>query len=56
VPDRVRGAADALLADPGLALARTEDAWQALSPEFTLRRSVLRILEFVSLNRLNAPF
>jgi hypothetical protein len=54
-PDAIRAAADALLSDPADAIARAEDAASKLSPVFTLRHSVQRIVEFVAMHKLNAP-
>jgi hypothetical protein len=52
--ERIAQAADALLADPAEALARTEAAWQALTPDFTMRRAAEQIVEFIALHGANA--
>jgi len=52
--ERIVHAADALLADPAEALARTEAAWQALSPDFTMRRAAEQIVQFAALHGGNA--
>jgi hypothetical protein len=52
-PDRIVAAAEALLANPADALARTEATFQAMSPAFTLRQAVLNIVQFVGLHEAN---
>jgi hypothetical protein len=53
-PERITQAVDAVLSDPAEALARTEAAWQALTPDFTMRRAAEQILQFVGLHGANA--
>lgn len=52
--ERIVQAVDSLLADPAEALARTESAFQALTPDFTMRRAAEQILQFTSLHGGNA--
>jgi hypothetical protein len=52
--ERIVQAADALLADPAEALERTEAAWQALTPDFTMRRAAEQIVQFAALHAGNA--
>ncbi len=52
--ERITQAVDAMLADPAEALARTEAAWQALSPAFTMRRAAEQIVQFAALHGANA--
>lgn len=52
-PERVAAAADALLSDPGEALARTEAAWQALARDVTMRRAAEQIVQFAGLYAAN---
>ncbi len=54
-PEEIGAACEAVLADPEQAIARTEETWQALHETFGLRRSVERIIHFVSLHSLNDP-
>lgn len=51
---RVRQAADALLAEPAEALARTEAAREALSPWATMNHAARTIMQFVALHEANA--
>lgn len=51
---QIAGAADALLANPAEALARTEASYQALAAEFTMQRAARQIIEFVGLHGANA--
>jgi hypothetical protein len=51
---RIVQAADALLSHPGDALERTEATWQALTPDFTMRRAAEQIMQFVALHGSNA--
>jgi hypothetical protein len=51
--DAVRQAAEAALADPAQALTRTEEAFDALSVPFGLRRSAMQIVQFVSMHAFN---
>jgi hypothetical protein len=53
-PERIRQAADMLLADPAEAVARTETAWQALSSWATMRHAAMNIMQFVALHDTNA--
>lgn len=53
-PERISQAVDALLADPAEALARTEAARQALTPNFTMRRAAEQIVQFAALHGGNA--
>lgn len=53
-PERIAAAADALLADPAEAMARTEAAWQALSRDFAMRRAAVQIMQFATLQEANA--
>jgi hypothetical protein len=43
-----------VLVDPADALARTETAWQALTPAFTMRRAAEQIVQFAALHGANA--
>jgi hypothetical protein len=52
--ERIVQAVEAVLADPADALARTEVAWQALTPDFTMRRAAEQMVQFVALHGLNA--
>lgn len=52
--ERIAGAVDALLSDPTEAVARAEAAWQALTPDFTMRRAAEQILQFLVLHGANA--
>jgi hypothetical protein len=52
--EQIVRAVDAALADPAEALARTEAAWHALTPDFTMRRAAEQIVEFVGLHGANA--
>ena len=52
--ERIAQAVESLLADPADALARTETAWQALTPDFTMRRAAEQILQFAALHGVNA--
>ena len=52
--DRITQAVEALLDDPAEALVRTEAAWHALTPGFTMRRAAEQIVQFVMLSGLNA--
>jgi hypothetical protein len=52
--ERIVQAVDALLADPADALACTESAWQALTPDFTMRRAAEQILQFATMQGGNA--
>ncbi|HTB46350.1 MAG TPA: glycosyltransferase [Acetobacteraceae bacterium] len=52
--ERIVQAVEAVLADPVEAVARTEAAWQALTPDFTMRRAAEQIVQFASLHGTNA--
>jgi hypothetical protein len=52
--ERIEHAVDALLSGPAEALARTEAAWQALAPDFSMRRAAQQIVQFTRLQGLNA--
>jgi hypothetical protein len=51
--ERIVQAVDAVLDDPAEALARTEAAWRALSPDFTMRRAAEQIEQFTALHAMN---
>ena len=53
-PEQIGQAVNTVLAEPAAAIQRTEDAWQALSGPFGLRRSVSQIAQFALLHRVNA--
>ena len=53
-PERIVQAVEAVLADPAEALDRTEAAWQALTPDFTMRRAAEQIVQFAALHSANA--
>lgn len=53
-PERIIRAVDAVLADPAEALARAESVWQALMPDFTMRRAAEQMLQFAALHGANA--
>lgn len=55
-PESVGQAIEAVLLDPETSASHTEEAWQALSMPFGLRRSAQQIVQFVSLHNLNASF
>ena len=52
--EQIVRAVEAVLADPVEAVARTEAAWQALTPDFTMRRAAEQIVQFVGLHGANA--
>jgi hypothetical protein len=52
-PERIRHAIEALLSDPAEALGRTETTYQALSDNFSARRSASRIINFAGLHGSN---
>jgi hypothetical protein len=54
--ERIAHAIEAVLSAPADAIARTEEAWNALSVPFGLRRSVQQIIQFATLHPHNAPF
>jgi hypothetical protein len=54
VRERIEQAVEAALTAPAEALARVEDAWQALAEPFGLRRSAQQIVQFAALHPVNA--
>lgn len=52
--ENIAAAADALLAEPDEALARTEIAFQELMPDFTIQRAAQQIMQFAALHEANA--
>jgi hypothetical protein len=52
--ERIEQAVEAALAAPAEAIARVEDAWQALVTPFGMRRSAQQIVQFAALHPMNA--
>jgi hypothetical protein len=54
--ERITQALEAALAAPAEAIDRTEEAWNAMSVCFGMRRSAQQIVQFAMLHSHNAPF
>jgi hypothetical protein len=54
--ERIERAVEAALGAPAEALARVEEAWQALATPFGMRRSAQQIVQFAALHPMNAPY
>ena len=53
--ERIAHAVENVLTSPEHAIALTNDTWTTLAPQFAMRDSVRKIVQFVMLQKLNAP-